>query len=742
MDSPCGSHDINLPEKLSTLRHPKDSRLLPVIKSNSSGLPVEFVSSATGRLAFSTSDLKFGETSYLTFQRFYSNGSEDIGLGKGWSFDYSDRIILNSDKATLISRAGEKLQFVRISTKRGNKRTYASKQRRGLKVQGFQYIGDGTIVQDSYGSKKKYHKIGNKFYLSSVKDPNFRQINISRYKDGRISKISDGVNSISVDWSSRQNDKILSLSDNRGRRIHFEQKKGFLVKAYGFSGAYEQYKYQRGKLALVKDQAKSLLLNVRYDEFGRVIAANSYTHSIRYAYNWSSGSKIMKATTSGGYSIFYDHSKSGFIKHIYDAQGTLAKFHYDSHNLLTEISNDKQTMSSFEYNKDGRVIKLRNSGKSDTSLAYDSSGRIANTITNGTKTTFSYDSNGILERRKSTRYGSGAETTFDRLGRVAFIKTSAGKEIRNEYDIAGNLTVIDMSGAGRHKTSYNIFGQKIREQLPNGKIVTYQYNSSGKIAKIFDNAGYKLTAEYDSSNRVTKIFNDQQWFKIKRDKEGRITQTENSKGKKREFSYNSQGALIQFRNTKNVKYNFSYTVRGGLKELTNSKGLKIEYILDENGKATIGKKYFREKDISLETTPTNLLNDCPPIDSWGGVDPLTYGISPEDDCGDDPLFDPFVPSGGADGFGGGIGGFGNKCDQCKLDQRNACYWTKVGCGSFYFGAYLAAMAVCAALTGPAFLVCAAGASAAYAGGLGKCAANYQSCLLKVNSACSWACSKK
>ena len=110
-DSPCGL-SRSLAKRISKLGRSKIIRLMPVIKSNSAGLPVELVSSATGTLSFGIRDLTFAETPFLKFQRFYSSeNDEDIGLGKGWTFDFSDRININGALAVLTNRAGEKISF-------------------------------------------------------------------------------------------------------------------------------------------------------------------------------------------------------------------------------------------------------------------------------------------------------------------------------------------------------------------------------------------------------------------------------------------------------------------------------------------------------------------------------------------------------------------------------------------------------------------------------------------------------
>src|SRR5580693_1737474 len=149
--------------------------LTPVVRSFGDGVPVNFVSTATGNLAFAMIDLSLPGVMPIMFQRTYSSGnSHDAGLGAGWSFAYDDRITVNGDSATLTANSST-IHFKRQSS--GSHFVLAVDE--PIAHQSFDLAGTGAISETIQGITRTYQKVGAAYRLATIADANGNAINIS-----------------------------------------------------------------------------------------------------------------------------------------------------------------------------------------------------------------------------------------------------------------------------------------------------------------------------------------------------------------------------------------------------------------------------------------------------------------------------------------------------------------------------------------------------------------------------------
>ena len=746
----------NLADKLAVLGQDiKNKSLLPVRKSTLKGLPVEYVSSGTGELSFAVNDISYSGASSLLFQRYFSsNNKEDIGLGKGWSFIYNDRISVDFDQATLTNSLGEKFEYVGKNYMLDEKTVtmkFTLENPEPALIQSFQFESRNVIVEKTASYKKTYRKFGKDFYLSNIKLSTGDNIGIKRFQDGRIAKVVNKSNYIRFNWSEAGKSRLLSVSDHANRRVQFAQNRGVLQKVKTASGRNWRYAYDNEKLVKVLNPANNVELKVQYDGNNRVALTSNEVNFRRYKYEKSGDVKVTTVITSENYSQSFKHNSKGLVDHIYDEKSTIAKLEYDGSNRLVSMTDDRKTLASFEYNDEGKMLRQQMPNQTTRSFEYDSEGKITAINENGVKTSLSYDSNGVVRERKSLGNGNDVNAKFNRLGRVSFVKAS-GRNIKYEYDLRGNEKAKTVSDEGRYETKYDAIGRKVIERFPGGKVIRSQYNSAGKVIRMRDNSGKEVRAEYNASNLMTRVFNKNGWIKTQRDKAGRIIQLKNSDGQSREFRYNSNGSLIQFKNAKGATYNFFYTPRGKMKAVANSKGRAIEYRLDEDGKAMSAKRYWlnNKTDVTFgkinyrkTTIQNNTIFDCRDFgfnDGFDGFGPLTS--SPTTYFPDGSCSDPFSSFGGGLGAGSVIsGGFffgGETCNQCLDRENKNCLLTALSCAAKASGALAGATILCS-LVGPGYAVCVAAATAIYVGVIASCAIDEVRCLNNVANKCSSKC---
>jgi len=101
--------------RLETLGQSGKALLLPpAMRSIFDGETVNLVSTATGQMAFSVTDLEIPGSMPIMFQRIYASDSKaHSGLGTGWSFIFDDRITIDGKVATLTTGGGSDINFRR-----------------------------------------------------------------------------------------------------------------------------------------------------------------------------------------------------------------------------------------------------------------------------------------------------------------------------------------------------------------------------------------------------------------------------------------------------------------------------------------------------------------------------------------------------------------------------------------------------------------------------------------------------
>ena len=258
------------------------SAILKVAFANKLGSPAKKspIITATGGLSFAVNDILFEGNTPLLFQRFYSsNNNEDIGLGKGWNFSFNDKIEADVFEAGLTTSRGEKFEYygegLRID-KNGNSEKFFLKTIEPEVTQSFTVINQSIIKATNSLAEKTYEKFGQAFYLTNIKFPNNDEVLLERFKDGRLSKISNHIGQIKLNWSGGKNPHLLSLIDSANRRVKFVQNYSQLKEVKSILNGNWKYNYIDGKLNKIVDPIGRVRLNVSYDKSGRAIISGDF----------------------------------------------------------------------------------------------------------------------------------------------------------------------------------------------------------------------------------------------------------------------------------------------------------------------------------------------------------------------------------------------------------------------------------------------------------------------------------
>ena len=321
--------------------------------------------------------------------------------------------------------------------------------------------------------------------------------------------------------------------------------------------ANNRFKTQK-TYSINKDGEKELLVDVAYDQKGRVIKRLDYS---KEKYNG-----FMTTFNDAGKKESHDTFKKSKFRsgneYTYDENGKLSsiKTHYKTKDEFSHLT-------LFEYNEDKRITRRETFGK------------------NGDKmfSLYKYEYNANGDKATTYRYYKGklkAKYSFRCDGAGADVKKKVEQEIctKSEFDKDGNR--IEVTRRLNHK------GEAIKT------IFTYNKNNQLFRYQLFDkneNIRRKCEHTLDKNGRVltTKVYNKgsevpNEIYEFKYDENNRKTyhkKTVKSKTSEIFIKYDTKGNLTERRyKTKksDYKYNYVYNSQNNVVSFT-SKGLKNDY---------------------------------------------------------------------------------------------------------------------------------------------------------------------
>lgn len=561
---PQGSR-VNPLDNLATLgRRTQNRPFRPLLRSVFDGAIANFVSTSTGRLAFTVTDLEISGLRPIKFQRVYASDLErDAGLGIGWSFTFDDRIMLDGNAATLTTGEGAVLAFRRD----GQSQRFILQVPEPNAHQSFVVADSNIIIEQYAGITRTYRKLGQTYRLSRIADAYGNSITMSfDVRDNLIRIVSSGGGSLILEWSDGKDARLLAVSDNTGRRMSFKQDGQRLRAAVQPGNAQWTYDYQAGKLTRAVDPSGRLLMSVKYDRAGRVTEVGDAAGVQTYEYD--AGSVAVSPRTV-----------------VTDPMGAKTIVEHAPRGALAAISDDEGRTTRFEYNAANRVVSMVNWQGEETKFTYDAQNRLfRQSSSNGIEQTFIYDEQGQVSS------GDPAGYRIERgvHGLPTLIRSADGQEVPFEYDDAGNETAFSSPDLGRLEVERDATGRIITRRFSSGTAQRFEYDSRGKVVKRSDNRGRSITFERDASGALTGLVAASgSWVRATRDEAGRITSLTTSTGKSRRFAYDARGALTGYKDARGKGRSMKYDRRGRLRAIVDDDGTTTEIARDGQGRVRL-----------------------------------------------------------------------------------------------------------------------------------------------------------
>lgn len=329
----------------------------------------------------------------------------------------------------------------------------------------------------------------------------------------------------------------------------------------------------------------------KYDASGRPVSVDNGSVKTEIAYNRFGYPVSIKNSSGGLANIHYDKYNNPVS--ATDGYGTETRRVLDVSGLVSRVErvergdvvafqdivrdgagrpvscNDQNGLEKiFERDGSGRILKETLQDGAAISYSYDDAGRLKDvTDENGNKRTFAWSRSGL--DFSTTAEGQTVRHVRDVSGKVSKTvfswKNDVERVVEYEYDQHGRLARIDYGGGEIETFDYDRWNRLARHSL--GKeSESYEYDYCGRLAR---RAGGKSETRfsYDAHGRRTR--------RTLMDASGRILQDEARR-------YSKSGNLVSIASS-GLSVAFKYDKRGRI-EMQDAGGCKIRFYYDRNGR--------------------------------------------------------------------------------------------------------------------------------------------------------------
>lgn len=407
-----------------------------------------------------------------------------------------------------------------------------------------------VIDQADNSWQREYNAQG---LLISQTDPNNATTSYHYDRNGMITSIVDAVGRVSAyTWNAHA--ELTSITDPLGNKLHYiHDEWGRIVKVIGqqpdqdYADAEQNATYYTytatGRInTITKGQD---VTTIDYNAMGQMIRhTDKYGRVTQYRYDDGLAQPTQRIDAAGNM-IRYEYDTERNLIALYNENNERYQFFYDANErLIKEIGFDGR-IQEYSYNAAGQIIAHQDAGEVHTEFERDAKGRLlhkkshalaADTDMAGQQVKYRYD-------------------VLDRLSEAA----NEHRYLAFAYDPLGNIvqeTQIDLAEDGQQSRQknilqhqYNVFGQRLRSELPDGNVIDYSYDDSLELSEVCFNGQPITTIERDNLGREVKRAQGQVETCTDYDPQGRLArqhaQHQENKAQLilREYGYDEQDNL-------------------------------------------------------------------------------------------------------------------------------------------------------------------------------------------------------
>jgi len=519
----------------------------------------------------------------------YSVKAKATAFGNNWDLNYNIRLDeINSGKI-LLCKGNNRSELYTVNPNNSSEFFPPGNVLDSIKIVKNQN-------NNTYTLQKKQNEIwefNNSGQITQIRDLNNNCINFG-YTNNKLASIVDDLgNTITLNYNSTTG-LLETITDASGRQVDYtyEADNDLSTVTCPATDDYQNglttvYTYDsEHRLLTIEDPANNVWLSNTYTN-GRVATqrygGSSQEYSISY---YIATDKATVTDRRGNLTIFtYSDDNLTLSKKVHGGIITYftTTYTYTNDKNIDEITLPKGNKINYDYDSYGNVSSIQKYQDSDSltySVSYDDNGFIQTyTDPENHQYLFTYD-------YEDQNYG----TTLGRLMKVALptVKNENDSDVTPDYDF-----------------TYNNYGQVETVELPDGKIVKYDYgtsgNNNGRITKFtYDygtgdalNIEYQFT--YDSYGKIDTITKpDDTSLNLNYNALLQLTQVQNELGFIKKYHYNENGKIDKtqeqigttFDTTTAQTWEYDYDILDNLTQITNPLGYVTEIDRDDNDNIT------------------------------------------------------------------------------------------------------------------------------------------------------------
>ncbi|MFG1663787.1 RHS repeat-associated core domain-containing protein [Streptomyces sp. Y7] len=418
---------------------------------------------------------------------------------------------------------------------------------------GYDKVGNQITVTDPAGSTTKTDYNAEYRPIAST-DPLGRVRKTEYDREGNVTKATDSLGK-TTSHTYDANNQLLTTTDRGSKPVTYTyDDAGNLSSTTSPLGNKTTYAYDdNGRLTTTVEPRGNIAgadpaqytWSSAYDAAGNVLSQTDPYGRKTFTSAYDGDGRVVERTDALGKKTAYEHDALGRLTKVTAPDGGITSLDYDALGNLTSRKDANGHTANFGYDEASRLTKVTDPLGRATSYGYDADGN-RTTITNarGQKVANTYDARNLLT---TATFSDGTPTvsyTYDAAGQPKTIKDGTGTRTVTYDDEGRPLSITSPGATNPFKYTYNDNGTVKSRTYPDGRAITYAYDSDSQIvgqtaggkttSYTWDAAGNRTSTKlptttpiteartYDRAGRLTSVSEGTGARNLERDAAGRV----------------------------------------------------------------------------------------------------------------------------------------------------------------------------------------------------------------------------
>lgn len=408
--------------------------------------------------------------------------------------------------------------------------------------QEFEYDANNNLIATRIGGKTvtslTYNPDGS---IATARTAGAKEQKFTYYPNGLVRSVANALGETTQFQYDGRGNLVREINPLGGVTVRGYDSQDRIVSITNPAGGTTGYEYDyRGRLIRQTD-AGGGATRFDYDALGRLAAeTNPAGETTRYEY--SSTDKLIRTVWSDNTTETYRYDLAGNLVERTDRLGRLFSFERDPLGRVIREQLPSGLERRYRYDSAGNVLAVDDSSGAHIEYQTDALKRNTTTISSGAKTQYQYDALGAL-LSVTDPLGRAKQFAHNPEGDLIGVAEPSHDEARYEYDPAGRIVAIHRPSGGVTRYTYNAMGQMLTATDPLGRMKRYTYDNAGRVLSSTDAGARTRRYVYDASgNRVEEQLPDGKRVAYKYDGLGRMIEADDGAFPVR-MSYDERGNL-------------------------------------------------------------------------------------------------------------------------------------------------------------------------------------------------------